>query len=185
MIVLLLNWIVFGLGVFLGKATLSHYLLKEIMWLHFSFTWLIHPLHFNLFTIYEINISGRYELFKHWRDKSHSTRWLQAFTELVRFVVLSLKSNWRGRWTTKWCSLCVNNICLYFYKKVYMFPRKWSWLILCEVYFSNMGHVFPWKRPWEFVCELYFSIFSEELCICLKDKDDIISLKIIMRTFEL
>jgi len=98
--VLLLNWIVFGLGVFLGRATLSHYLLKEIMWLHFSFTWLIHPLHFNLFTIYEINISGRYELFKHWRDKSHSTRWLQAFAELVRFVVLSLKSNWRGRWTT-------------------------------------------------------------------------------------
>ena len=126
-------------------------------------------------SIFQVNVSCLST-----EEWSHSARWLQAFAELVIFVLLTLKSHWRGRWTTS-----VNNICLYFYKKVYMFPRKWSWLILCEVYFNNMGHVFPWKRPWEFVCELYFSIFSEELCICLKDKDDIISLKIIMRTFEL
>jgi len=81
----------FGLGMFLGKTTLSYYaLLEEILRLHFS----LHGcsiLCFSTYLLYmQINISGKCELFKYWRDKSHSARWLQAFEGLVRFVVLSL-----------------------------------------------------------------------------------------------
>ena len=171
----------FGLGVFLGKTT---FISLCSAWRNsavtFSFTWLLNPLHFNLFTIYA-NQYFRYVSCLSTEEWSHSARWLQAFAELVIFVLLTLKSHWRGRWTTS-----VNNICLYFYKKVYIFPRKWSCRFYVKCIFYDMGHVFPWKWPWEFVCELYFSIFFwDELCICLKNKDDIFSLKIIMRTFEL
>jgi len=130
----------------------------------FSFTWLLNPLHFNLFTIYA-NQYFRYVSCLSTEEWSHSARWLQAFAELVIFVLLTLKSHWRGRWTTS-----VNNICLYFYKKVYIFPRKWSCRFYVKCIFYDMGHVFPWKQPWEFVCELYFSIFLLRWVVYLLEK---------------
>ena len=126
------------------------------------------------------------ELFKHWRDKSHPTRWLQAFAELVRFVVLSLKSHWKGRWTTSDAVYMWTIFVSIFIRRFIYFLESDLDRFYVKCIFNDMGHVFPWKQPWEFVCELYFFIFSwDELCISLKDKDDIISLKIIMRTFEL
>ena len=154
MIVLLLNWIVFGLGVFLWQSHLISLSAWRNYVITFSFTWLIHPLHFNLFTIYEINISGRYELFKHWRDKSHSTRWLQAFAELVRFVVLSLKSHWKGRWTTSDAVYMWTIFVSIFIRRFIYFLKSDLDRFYVKCIFNDMGHVFPWKQPWEFVCEL-------------------------------
>jgi len=111
-------------------------------------------------SIFQVNVSCLST-----EEWSHSARWLQAFAELVIFVLLTLKSHWRGRWTTS-----VNNICLYFYKKVYIFPRKWSCRFYVKCIFYDMGHVFPWKQPWEFVCELYFSIFLLRWVVYLLEK---------------
>lgn len=178
---LLLNWIVFGLGVFLGKATLSYYaLVEEIQILYF-------PVHgcsiFKLFTIYANHISGKCELFKYWRDKSHSTRWLQAFEELVRFVVLSVKPHWRGRWTTS-DAVYVWTIFVSIFRRwfIYFLKSYLVWfcvkciLITWVMYFLGNDHMS--------LCVNYIFPFWDGLCICLKDRDDVISLKIIM-TFEL
>jgi len=106
-------------------------------------------------SIFQVNVSCLST-----EEWSHSARWLQAFAELVIFVLLTLKSHWRGRWTTS-----VNNICLYFYKKVYIFPRKWSCRFYVKCIFMTWAMYFLENGHESLYVNYIFSFFSEMSCV--------------------